>query len=131
MEQPAIGPVVEAVIDALGGSGSEAVAAYLDEETLLHMPGGSGFAGDFQGRDAICGLIDRMVEVSGGTLRFETACTTAREGGSVRLSGDVRGLRLARSLRMNASVEMTVTGGTIREAWLACSDQPGWDAFWA
>ena len=131
MEQPAAGPVVKAVIDALEGSGSTAVAAYLDEDTLLHMPGGSGFAGDFQGRDAICGLIDRMAEVSRGTLRFETACTTAREGGSVRLSGDVYGQRSGQQLRIEASVEITVTGRTIREAWLSCSDQPGWDAFWA
>ena len=130
MEQPAIGPGVEAVIDALGGSGSGAVAAYLDEDTLLHIPGGSGFAGDFQGRDAICGLLDRMTEVSQRTIRFETARATRRDSAGVRLHGHVQGQRPARSLQMNATVEMTVDGKLIREAWLVCSDQSAWDAFW-
>ena len=131
MEQPAVGPIIDAVIDALDGSGSGAVAAYLDDETLLHVPGGSGLAGEYQGRDAICGLLDRMTEASHGTLRFETVCTTTRDGGGVRLCGHVIGRRRARSLAMDASLEATVAGETVREIWLACSDQHAWDAFWS
>lgn len=131
MEQPAVGPIVDAVVDALDGAGSGALAAYLDEDTLLHVPGGSGLAGDYQGRDAICGLLDRMRQASHGTLRFETVCTTAGTGGCVRLRGRLHGQRLQRSLRMTACIEALVAGATIREAWLACSDPPAWDEFWA
>lgn len=130
MERTAVGSLVDAVVLALGGAGSGAVAAYLDEATLLHMPGGSGLAGDYQGREAICQLLDRMTDASSGTLRFETACTTAKVGGGVRLCGQLVGQRLERSLHMRASVEAIIAGRTIREAWLACADQSAWDAFW-
>lgn len=131
MGRRVVGPIVEAVVDALGGSGSSVVAEYLDDDTLLHLPGGSGFAGDYQGRDAICSLLDRMTTASQGTLRFETVCTTAQAGGGVRLRGRLHGRRLGRSLLMTASVEATMAREAIREAWLACSDQSAWDRFWS
>jgi hypothetical protein len=131
VEQPAVGPIVDAMVGALDGAGSGALAPYLDEDTLLHVPGGSGLAGEYQGRDAICGLLDRMRQASHGTLRFETVCTTAGPGGDVRLRGRIHGQRLERSLRLTARIEALVDGSTIREVWLACSDQPAWDEFWA
>ncbi len=131
MERSGVGSVVDALTHALGGGGTGAIAAYLDADTLLHMPGGSGLAGDYQGPDAICGLLDRMLEASHGTLRFETVCTTAGSTGDVRLCGRLLGRRDRRSLHTTATLEAHVAGDTIREAWLTCSDEPTWDTFWA
>ncbi len=88
-------------------------------------------AGDYQGRDAICALLDRMNQASQGTLRFETDRSTARVAEDVRLCGRIHGRRRARQLQVDACIEATVAGDTIREVWLACSDQPAWDAFWS
>lgn len=131
MEQATFGVVVEAVIAALAGSGSSAVAGYLDEETLLHMPGASGLAGDYQGREAICGLMDRLATSTRGTLRFETVCTGARGGDHVLLRGLIYGHRLEHSLRTSASLEVTVADDGLREVWLACTNQAAWDDFWS
>lgn len=131
MERATFGPIVEAVIAALGGSGSSAIAGHLDEETLLHMPGGSGLAGDYQGREAICGLMDRLATNTRGTLRFETVCTGARGRDHVWLQGRICGYRLEHSLQTSASLEVTVADDSVREVWLACSDQVAWDDFWS
>ena len=131
MERSGVGSAVEAFARALGGAGAEAVEAYLDADTLVHMPGGSGLAGDYHGAEAISGLLDRMTAASEGTLRFEGVCTTAGSGSDVRLCGWLLGERDHRALCTTASVEAHVAGETIREAWLTCTDQPAWDRFWA
>ena len=131
MERSRVGSAVEAFARALGGAGAEAVKAYLDADTLVHMPGGSGLAGDYHGAEAISGLLDRMTAASEGTLRVESMCTTVDGGGDVRLCGRLLGKRDHRVLRTTASLEAHVAGGTIREAWLTCTDQPAWDRFWS
>ena len=47
-----------------------AVAAFLDEESLLHVPGKSGLAGPYQGPEAILGLRHRMASLTAHTLRY-------------------------------------------------------------
>lgn len=131
MEQPAVGRIMEAVIDALDGSDSTAFEAYLDDETVLHMPGGSGLAGEYRGREAICALLDRLTAASHGTLCFETVCRTTQAGDGVRLGGQINGQRHERTLRMTAALQATVDEQAIREVWLVCSDQPAWDRFWS
>lgn len=130
MTPTVLSPVVAAMAAALDGEGAHVVADFVDERTLLHMPGASGLAGDYQGTDAICGLIDHMASACGGTLRFETVCTTASGGSGVRLCGRVRGVRGGRSLATAATLEACISGAVIREAWLSCADQPAWDSFW-
>ena len=107
------------------------MAAYLDDRSLLHIPGGSGLAGDYAGREAICALLDRMTVATDGSLRFETTSTTVAGIGHVRLSGWLSGGRGERALRTAAALEATVADAHIREAWFSCSDQPAWDAFWS
>ena len=131
MEQATFGPVVEAVMAALAGSGSSAIAGYLDEETLLHMPGASGLDGEYQGRQAICGLMDRLTTSTRGTLRFETVCSGARGDDHVWLRGQISGYRLEHSLETTASLEVTVADDSLREVWLACTNLVAWDDFWS
>ena len=125
-----IEPLIDAVVAALAGSDSSVVACYLDERSLLHVPGVSGLAGDYEGREAICALLDRMAATTEGTLSFETTCTTVASIGQVRLCGNVSGGRGGRSLATTATLETKLSGIHIREAWLSCADQLAWDAFW-
>ena len=131
MARTAIGPLASAVASALDLEGIAAVARFVDDRTLLHLPGASGLAGDYQGRDAICGLLERMATACDGTLRFETLCTTADGRRGVRLHGRLYGSRLGRALAASATLETALKDDIIREAWLACPDEAAWDAFWA
>jgi hypothetical protein len=130
MTSTIISPVVAAMASALDGEGTRVLADFIDERTLLHMPGASGLAGDYQGWDAIYGLIEHMASACAGTLRFETVCTTASGASWVRLCGRVRGARFGRWLATAATLEASIGGSVIREAWLSCADQPTWDDFW-
>ena len=125
-----IEPLVDAVVAALAGSDSSVIAGYLDDRSVLHVPGVSGLAGEYEGREAICALLDRMSATTEGTLSFETTRTTVASIGRVRLCGNVSGGRGGRSLVTTATLESELSGVHIREAWLSCADQPAWDAFW-
>jgi len=131
MEQPTVDCVARALAEGLDGAGSAAVAGYLGESTLLHMPGASGFSGDYQGSDAIRGLLDRLSAASRGTLRFETVRITHGRDGRVRLWGKVSGRQRQRVLAMTATLEVFVEGSTLREAWLSSADEKAWDEFWS
>jgi hypothetical protein len=107
-----------------------AVEGYLDEHTLLHVPGTSGMAGDYQGREAIVGLLEAVARSSALTLRFEAASLIEGTTHTWRLAGTLRGERAGCALEIPATVKTAVTGNRVREAWLECSDQAAWDAFW-
>lgn len=124
-------PLVAAIVAALAGSGSAALAQHLDDRSLLHIPGASGLAGRYEGREAICALLDRMATATSGTLCFETTCMTVADGGRVRIFGEVSGGRAERSLAATAMLETTFHDSRVREAWLTCADQPAWDDFWS
>lgn len=122
--------VIDAFATALDSGDTSELRGCLDGRSLVHMPGGSGLGGDYQGTDAIVGLVDRLREESGQTLRFTSRCVSAGPGHAVHLRGAVSGQRLDRALRTPASLELRVVRGTIREVRLVCDDQRAWDAFW-
>jgi hypothetical protein len=126
-----IGPVIEAMAAALDGRQGGSMAPIVDERTLLHVSGSSGLAGDYQGREAICGLFERMATACDGTLHFETVCTSTDGDHGVRVHGRIRAARLGRSLDAGARLEAALAGHVIREASVCCIDQAAWDAFWA
>ena len=127
----AVSPVIDAMASVLDGRHVGTVDVLVDERTLLHVSGRSGLGGDYQGRDAISGLFERMARACDRTLRFETICTSTDGDHDVRLHGRVRAARLGRSLETSAMLEAALAGHIIREAWLSCADQAAWDAFWA
>ena len=122
--------IVGAVATALDGGDTDALRGCLDGRSLVHIPGESGLGGDYQGADAIVGLLDRMREESASSLRFTAGCVSTGAGRDVRLRGAVSGRRGERDLRTPASLELHVVHGTIREVRLICDDQGAWDAFW-
>lgn len=130
MAQAEVDGVVDAVVQALAGADAKGLRDRLDTDTMLHMPGSSGLAGDYQGREAIMGLLERMTAASDGTLGFTTEAVGAGPSGGLRLSGVVRGRRLGCALSLATSIDIDVVDGVIREARLSCEDQTTWDAFW-
>ena len=48
--------------DALLAGNVSAAAVALDDASVLHVPGRLGVAGDYQGEDAILGVLERMAE---------------------------------------------------------------------
>lgn len=122
--------LIDAVAGALAGSGPAAAASHLDDQTLLHIAGASGLAGDYVGREAICALLERMTDATGGTLRFEVLSATVARAGQVRFRGTVSGGRGDLSLLTAATLETTIANASIREIRLSCADQSAWDAFW-
>jgi hypothetical protein len=123
-------PLIDALTGALTGSGPTAAASHLDDQTLLHIAGASGLAGDYVGREAICALLERMSATTGGTLRFEVLSATVGRVGHVRFCGTVSGGRGDRSLATAATLETTISDACIREIRLSCADEPAWDTFW-
>ena len=68
---------VGALCRALDGRDVGPLAARLDDASVLRVPGSSGLGGDYQGREAIVGLLRRMAAATDGTLRFEVQRTLA------------------------------------------------------
>ena len=116
---------------ALDGRHTPALAAQLDGASLLHVSGRSGLAGDFQGREAIVGLLETMAEETGGTPHCAPVSSVAAKGEATVLLGRLSGTRRGRHL--DAVVQLTVTDddGILREARVDWPDQSRYDGFWS
>jgi hypothetical protein len=121
---------VQTVCAALGRSRNE-VSAYLDDASVLHVPGESGLAGDYHGGDAILALVGRMVELTDGTLRFEASRYPKERRQGVLLRSRVTASRRGRRLDTNIDLLISRRGNRLREIWIAHRDQRQVDEFWA
>ena len=130
MEQRTV-DLVEGVVDALVADRPNALPAHLDESCLLHLPGRSGFGGDYCGVEAIRALLDRMEQACAGQLHFEPIGVVVVDEGHVCVKGRLHGRRVRRSLDTVVWVQADFAGQMVHEAWLECADQPAWDAFWS
>lgn len=120
---------VQAVCAALGHSCDE-VSASLDDASVLHVPGESGLAGGYHGGDAILALVGRMVELTNGTLRFETPRYPNERSQRVLLRGRVTASRRGRRLDTSVDLLISVRGDRLREVWISHGDQNQVDEFW-
>ena len=130
--KPAAGDTIaRRLYAALDGRDATAVAAVLDDASVLHLAGASGLAGDYQGGEAIIGLLRRMAELTGGSLRYGAARPVADARGRAVLMGRTSAIRRDRRLDTDVTIAVTVGGGVVREAWVFCLDQAACDGFWA
>ena len=120
---------VAAVCCALDGGGSAGLSGHLDERSSLHIAGGSGLGGDYQGDEAISGLFDRLASACDHRLHFDRSCVSVTGPESVRMCGELDGHRGNRSLAATVIAEMAFAGDTIRELRLECTDLQSWDTF--
>jgi len=131
MEQASDERIARALYQALDGRHTHALAPFLGDASLLHVSGGSGLAGDYQGQEAILGLLHRMEELTGGTLRYGESGLTVDAGGAVVLQGRVAAGRRGRRLKATARIAVTLEDGVLREIRLAYLDQSAFDGFWS
>lgn len=119
-----------AIHHALDGRHPADAAALLDDASLLHIAGGSGLAGDYQGREAIVALLSRMDTLTEGSLRCGVAHTSGTAEGALVLVGPVFAVRNRRTLDTFVRVEVLVDRDKVREVWLSYQDQRAFDRFW-
>jgi len=122
--------IAQALCEALSGENVDGADSSLDEASLFHVPGRSGLAGDYQGREAILGLAKRMAELTDGTLRLSEP-SAAVEGGVLRLHGRVRATRHHKYLDTDVELVVSTRRGRVQEVWISHEDQPHVDDFWS
>jgi hypothetical protein len=123
--------VARALYRGLGGRDAAALAALLDETSLLHVSGRSGLAGDFQGRDAILALARTMAAETEGTLGCAAVGSVSRREEATVLQGRVSGDRGGRHLDVEVRLTVTLDEGMLREAWVEWVGQSEVDEFWS
>lgn len=126
MTPTAIGLTAKAVLGRLVGD----CDVTLDQSSLLHVPGRSGFAGQYEGEEAILGLLRRMVELTDATLRFRTTDELIADGHTVVLCGRLIGARRAKQLDTHALQILALRDGKVRDIWIFHQDQDDVDDFW-
>jgi ketosteroid isomerase-like protein len=121
----------QALHDAIAGNKATAAEDILDEATLLHIPGRSGLAGQYQGREAILGLLRRMTELTEATLRFAPARTLTADDQMIVLYGRSSASRQAKRLDTETAYVAWLRDGRVREIWIAHRDQAQFDNLWS
>ena len=107
------------------------VTQSLDDAALLHVPGRSGVAGTYQGREAILQLLERTTDVTDGTLRFVPTRTFTTDDEMLVVCGHASAQRQTRQLDTGTAYVVLLRGGRVREMWLAHQDQADFDDFWS
>ena len=106
-------------------------ASFLDDRSLLHIAGSSGFAGTYQGSAAIRALFGHLAYLSRGTLRIDRTRILAESDRVLVVQWRLRAERSSTTLDTDLLAVATIETGTLTEAWLFHSDQPEVDAFWS
>jgi len=116
--------------DALLAGDASAAALVLDDASILHVPGRSGLAGDYQGPEAILGLFGRMVEHTNDTLQFDSPRLVAKDARVLVLQGHISATAARAQLDTDVIHALSLRGDMIQEAWLFSLDQDAFDEFW-
>ncbi len=123
--------MIEPLRQSLRNGDLPEVESALDDATVLHMPGGSGLAGDYQGREPILALFARMVDLTGGTCRFSPTRVLTETSTALIVDGTESAARGSRELRTAALYVFSLSDQTIREIWVLHEEQQRVDEFWA
>jgi ketosteroid isomerase-like protein len=119
----------KAVHDALVGE-DMGVPTVIDDTSLLHVPGMSGLGGDYQGRDAIVGLFERMAQLTGRTLRFRPSRALIAGEQAIVVCGRSTARRQGRHLDTGVVHVLSLRGGIVRDIWVFHQNQDQVDRFW-
>ena len=100
------------------------------DDVIWHEPGKSGLAGDYQGPEAVLGLLGELKDRSGGTFEIEVLDVLAKEERAVVLQRETA-TRNGRSLDVIAAVEFEIHHEKVTEATVYHCDGYQFDEFWA
>jgi len=122
--------VAEALWDAFSGKHAGAAEAVLDETSLLHLPGRSGFSGQYQGGGAILELLQHMADLTDGTLRFRPSRTLTSNKHTI-VRGHTSAAGRGTQLDTNTVHLLSLRGDRVCEIWIFHENQDRVDEFWA
>jgi ketosteroid isomerase-like protein len=116
--------------EALVAGDLQAVVSMFAPDIKAHVPGRSPVAGDYEGVDAVSGYVAKLMELSEGTLRFQTHSLMAEgEHGAVLINDKAE--RPGKSLDANNVHVWHLGDGKLREIWIYPGDVYAWDEFWS
>ena len=115
---------------ALDGGDTGPLVGRLDDASWLSFPGHSGLGGDYNGREAIVGLLRRMAAATGGTLHFEVQRSLWPRPGALRIEGRLSGNRDGRLISVGMTADAALVDQAFQSIDIDCADQPTWDAMW-
>jgi ketosteroid isomerase-like protein len=117
--------------DALLAGDVSAAAVVFDDASVLHVPGRSGLAGDYQGEEAIVGVLGRMAEYTHDTLQFGSPKLMAEDAHILVLRGHISATVARTQLDTDVIHVLSLRGNKIQEAWLFSLNQDDFDEFWS
>ena len=117
------------LLDGLIGLGGDSQEV-LDDASVFHFPGKSGLSGTYQGRAAIVGLLEKLGQVTDGTLEFVPERIVGRGSDTVVVLTRSRATRRGKHLDAAAIHVLSRRGDAVRELWLLHPDQQRVDEFW-
>ena len=121
--------LLRTLYDALSSSDFDTVLGLMADDVVGHVPGRSQVAGDYEGKAAVGGYVGKLMELSGGTLRFACHAAVCGDDHGVGLVND-RAERGDAALNMNNVHVWHIRDGLLSEIWVYPGDQYAWDAFW-
>ncbi len=107
-----------------------AAEAVFDVASILHVPGKSGLAGQYQGKEAILGLCARMAQLTCDTLHFTPSRVLSENDQAIVVSGRERATRRDMQLDADAVHVYSLRDCRVREMWIFHEDQDRVDDFW-
>lgn len=102
----------------------------LDDEVVLHVPGGTGLSGQYQGADAVLGFCAHLDRLTAGTMRFVPTRELDEADSRVVFEGRMSGSIRHGQVDTGATHVFMLRAGRIREIWLLYEDQGRVDEFW-
>lgn len=122
---------MRALCRALDGRDVGPLAAMLDDASVLRVPGCSGLGGDYQGREAIIGLLRHLAAATDGTLRYEVRCELMPHPEALRIEGRMSGTRNGSPFSATVGVDATLVCQVFQSITIECADRSTWDTVWS
>jgi len=120
----------QALWDSLFDDRVVAAGSVLDDASLLHIPGRSGLAGQYQGGEAILGLLRRMAELTDGTFQFSRSSVITANDRAIVVQGRTIAARDGKQLDTDGVLVLSLGDGKVREIWMYHQNQDDVDRFW-
>jgi ketosteroid isomerase-like protein len=119
------------VAEAFNRGDLETVRKYWADDLVWHQGGKSPIAGTYRGVGEFLGLLQRIGEMTGGTMHNEIIDVLADDGHAVVIfntASERDGKRFETIFTYAAKLDAE---GKQKEGWFIVSDQNGWDEFWS
>jgi ketosteroid isomerase-like protein len=122
--------LLRSLYDAFSRRDLDTVRSLFADDIVFHQPGRNPTSGDYQGIDAVLGLLGALAERSGGTFRAQVHDVLASDQHAVALLR-VSAQHGPRSVDVAVVHVWHLRDGKLAEAWVHPADQTVLDEFWA